>query len=876
MISARAFALSSCLLLAILGCAEDEGPAPVPEGPLFAPEEDIAIAGSYEFDRVIIPLGVTVRATGPLSLHATRSIDVEGTIRGEGSSVNLISNGEVGIRGLISLAAGDSAEGVLRISARGPLVLAGAEIVAPAGVELSATGPEATIAIRASGIGREGVGSRRGAQTTNGASGGSVVIQSERSIVLQDAWLAAARGADAPPVTVVQDLRTEAIGAPGGRGANLALSAGDTLTFRGQVEVRPGSGGAGGDASATVRLSRPVESPPAALARGGRGGDAGTLSIRAGDWSTDDATVHLGSILGGRGGSAVAIGAAGWRSGGPCPSRGGDATAEGGRGGDVPDLDLVGVEGLRSTITIGSLMGGAGGTAESRGGAGPSGDERCSASGGRGGDMSSHGGDGGDVFARRSNGRALGTGGSAGDASFSGGRGGRGAGRCESATRRDRGGPGGSGGDASGGDGAPGHALRDGASGSVTLRSAGNGGEGGEGYASGPGGSAGHQFITVQGQLIIEEPSFQSGIVLAPCVDGRGACVTWEGGCVLSDSAMCAQEHFGIFFLGEECSPDVVERKGCCLPENRCVYATVDSCMGLGGFPLPEHTPCWAEACSARRGACCASDVIYSHCSITLEESCQDRGGVWLGDGVACGPYGRCPQELGACCEPLGTCVITTAERCTQTHGGTFRGAGIECEDVICPPPLGACCYFDGSCQPITRVDCRGIYQGDLTTCDPNGCGRDPSGEYAVEIAVLADPQGHEPRVRWTTIGAISITATGNTLRFEGASPWVALIGVVGIRGELTVAGSGVVGGVRGVDCRLEGTLDRRVEPPSLRGIITLGGVRPPHSLPGGPVTYSVSGQRVSGRAPAETGATGTGATDTRTIGTRTTGTGER
>ncbi|MBK8229601.1 MAG: hypothetical protein IPK72_03250 [Candidatus Eisenbacteria bacterium] len=747
MISARAFALSSCLLLAILGCAEDEGPAPapVPDGTLFAPAEDIDIAGAYEFDRVIIPPGVTVRATGPLSLQATRSIDVQGTIRGEGSSVHLISDGEVAIRGLISLAAGDSAAGGLQVSARGPLVLAGAEIVSPAGVELSATGPEAAIAIRASGIGRESVGPRLGRRCAPGASGGSIVIQSERSIVLHDAWLAAAQGGDAAPDTAQRS--DECLAAtPGGRGGNVSISAGEEIRFKGQVDLRPGSGGAGGDVKRIGTWSGwDAEFVYPANATAGRGGDAGVLTIHSAGWSAESAAIHVREIAGGRGGSAIAR----------TPSRrqlpdprhdhaAANATAIGGRGGDVPDLVLVGIPELRAAITFGSISGGDGGPASASAGNGAPVWRMMLTRAGRGGDMTSRGGDGGDVLVREADGRPVGTGGGAGSATFAGGGGGHGEERCE--WRYTQGADGGPGGDAYGGDGLPGRGLRDGATAGVVLRAVGNGGNGGEGFTSGAAGPPGRNRISVRGKLTTEEPSFQAGASVPPCTEGLGACVTAANLCVPTNSRNCEREFFGRFFPGEACSPNLAERYGCCIPGERCVYATPDSCIEMGGSMLPPgDATCWDEACRIR---------------------------------------------------------------------------------------VGACCGFDGSCRSVPPSECRGSYNGDFTECDPLDCGVDPSGAYSVSLTVLEDFQRHEPQARWTSIREVSITVMGNTVRLDSDAPWVTLAGDVTFRGELMAAGQGEVAGVADVECHLEATFTRRLDPPTLRGIITLGVRVPPIRCP--------------------------------------------
>src|SRR6185503_1280015 len=100
--------------------------------------------------------------------------------------------------------------------------------------------------------------------------------------------------------------------------------------------VRPGAGGAGGDADVSGPDGAVFGAPgQSATAIGGRGGDAGTLTITA-----RKATVAEGTIQGapgGAGGKASATGGNG--AGGPPPcgrgGAGGNADARGGKAGNA-------------------------------------------------------------------------------------------------------------------------------------------------------------------------------------------------------------------------------------------------------------------------------------------------------------------------------------------------------------------------------------------------------------------------------------------------------------------------------------------------------------------------------------------------------------
>lgn len=150
------------------------------------------------------------------------------------------------------------------------------------------------------------------------------------------------------------------------------------------------------------------------------------------------------------------------------------------------------------------------------------------------------------------------------------------------------------------------------------------------------------------------------------------------------------------------------------------VPSIVDPVHALGrfGFLQPGEAPCPAQP-----SACCRPD---GSCVLTTFESCNQFGGVFQGDGVACDPN-PCPTSIGACCFDDGSCLITSEDSC-GSQVGNYQGNGTVCEPNPCPavPTTGACCVDCGEeCIVTNAEECEpiGCYSGDWTTCDPWICG---------------------------------------------------------------------------------------------------------------------------------------------------------
>lgn len=110
-----------------------------------------------------------------------------------------------------------------------------------------------------------------------------------------------------------------------------------------------------------------------------------------------------------------------------------------------------------------------------------------------------------------------------------------------------------------------------------------------------------------------------------------------------------APQHFGVgcsdYCLTITCSGCATG--ACCLPDGTCV-ADVFPCM-----PLPECPP-------------------------VTRVACEERGGVYLGDGSTCAAGNPCE---GACCQFNGECVRSSQTSCLADGGSWALGA--DCADVM-------------------------------------------------------------------------------------------------------------------------------------------------------------------------------------------------
>ncbi|MFN8547182.1 MAG: right-handed parallel beta-helix repeat-containing protein [Candidatus Eisenbacteria bacterium] len=164
--------------------------------------------------------------------------------------------------------------------------------------------------------------------------------------------------------------------------------------------------------------------------------------------------------------------------------------------------------------------------------------------------------------------------------------------------------------------------------------------------------------------------------------------------------------------------------------------------LGAVGFGTdPGYLPC-PEAI----GACCLPD---GSCEQTFHANCVGR---WLGSSTACD---QAPCALGSCCLSDGSCRLLSPDAC-GVAGGAFGGAGTSCEPQPCSVSTGACCLAAGICQVTTETECHadgGTYVWNGADCDPVPCALD-------HYVVTPDGQGVLPTIQ----AAVNAAAPGATI----------------------------------------------------------------------------------------------------------------
>jgi hypothetical protein len=114
--------------------------------------------------------------------------------------------------------------------------------------------------------------------------------------------------------------------------------------------------------------------------------------------------------------------------------------------------------------------------------------------------------------------------------------------------------------------------------------------------------------------------------------------------------------------------------------------------------------------------------AFQDDCSFTL-------GGSYRGDGVACADV-VC-GALEGCCRPDGSCSNESGFTC-DALGGTLQGTNTVCSSVgaSCPRPPEACCFENGTCVDAEPRDCEvflgGTAMGPGTSCATTYCPRPP------------------------------------------------------------------------------------------------------------------------------------------------------
>ena len=128
---------------------------------------------------------------------------------------------------------------------------------------------------------------------------------------------------------------------------------------------------------------------------------------------------------------------------------------------------------------------------------------------------------------------------------------------------------------------------------------------------------------------------------------------------------------------------------GACCNGGTCTIMIMETCENGGGTYNGDDSLCSPNPCS---GACCTGTTCLPN---RTAEECAAEGSeaAFHGNGTVCSPN-PCG---GACCEGT-SCSFTTAWDCASA-GGTFKGAGITCNNSTC----GDGCFLAGT--PILMAD---------------------------------------------------------------------------------------------------------------------------------------------------------------------------
>lgn len=153
-------------------------------------------------------------------------------------------------------------------------------------------------------------------------------------------------------------------------------------------------------------------------------------------------------------------------------------------------------------------------------------------------------------------------------------------------------------------------------------------------------------------------------------------------------------------------------------------------------------------------GSCCEPN---GSCTVTSEVNCS---ATWLNGGT-CTPN-ICIQPNGSCCAHDGTCTVTTEANCSDTW--TIYGT---CTPNICTQPSGSCCEPNGSCTITTEANCSDTWTID-GVCSPNTC---PSENIPAQVTtLLVKPKSSTSvTIYWTAVGNNEHigTASAYSLRYS-------------------------------------------------------------------------------------------------------------
>lgn len=375
----------------------------------FQPGTNVSLSGSQRFKRVAIPAGVTITATGALTLNAEDSLIVRGTIAGNCVPLTLIGASvlvEGDVRNLCAIDPDVDAPPALRIISGSTMEL-GAGVTESSGDivitnDATLTDSDFPVAPRLASHAFMAPAIIRGNCRTSGRTwrfpqrqpgtsgqfggdgrpGRTFRMDCAGDLILANgATIQAQHGGDGGAGTHLSAVAATSRGGNGGIGGAIRLRSTGSIIVAGLGnEIRTGRGGAGGRATATGQPDPGPQRAASATATGGNGAAPGLATVLAGG---SIAPAPGGGALtivagdGGVGGAAVANGQTGMDAQvrGAAAQHGGNGTATGGAGASTPNKQLVAQGAVLLNVGVSGGDAGAGGAATASGGRGGTGNE---------------------------------------------------------------------------------------------------------------------------------------------------------------------------------------------------------------------------------------------------------------------------------------------------------------------------------------------------------------------------------------------------------------------------------------------------------------------------------------------------------------------
>ncbi len=139
-------------------------------------------------------------------------------------------------------------------------------------------------------------------------------------------------------------------------------------------------------------------------------------------------------------------------------------------------------------------------------------------------------------------------------------------------------------------------------------------------------------------------------------------------------------------------------------------------------------------------GCCVTENGSPWWCSNTPSNECGGPNQFWIGGvGTCSDSFYLC--DVGACCYPDGSCLVTSRGWCEfgLPPSATFLGPDVPCDGPFC---ISGCCLPDLTCQLLSQTDCLnlgGLWQSDGSDCATGNCPCPPdiNGDSAIDVIDL-------------------------------------------------------------------------------------------------------------------------------------------